>query len=89
MINSRPRLPTICIIKRVLNLQDGAAALFPERVDLLAGEADEQAVLLFMLGDVFDDVGDGLGHWHSLDCSLATQLLRHHPKIQNKQCVSN
>lgn len=61
-------------------LQDGAAALFPEGIDLLAGEADEQTVLLFMLGDVLDDFRHGLGDGHSLDGSFATQLFRHHPK---------
>lgn len=61
-------------------LQDGAAALFPEGVDLLAGESDQQAIFLFMLGDVLDDFRDSLCDWKSLDCSFATQLLRHGPK---------
>lgn len=60
-------------------LQDGAAALFSKRVDLLAGEADEQTIFLLMFGDVFDDVRDRLSHGHPLNCSFATQLLRHHP----------
>jgi hypothetical protein len=64
-----------------LSLQDGAAALFPKRINLLAGEPNEQAIFLLMFGDVFDDLGDGLSDRQSLDCSLATQLLRHHPKI--------
>jgi hypothetical protein len=61
-------------------LQNGAAALLSEGIDLLAGEADEQAVLLLMLGDVFDDLRHCLGDGQSLDCSFATQLFRHHPK---------
>lgn len=66
-------------------LQDSAAALFPERVDLLAGESYQQAVLLLVFGDVLEDIRDGLGHGHTLDCSLATKLFRHHPKIRNAQ----
>lgn len=73
MINSGRDLPPF-------SLQDGTAALLSERIDLLAWEADEQAIFLLVLGDVFDDVRDCLGDWHSLDCSFATQLLRHHPK---------
>lgn len=52
-----------------------AGALLPERVDPLAGEADEEAVLLLVLRDVLDDVGDRLRHRHALDRRLATQLL--------------
>lgn len=61
-------------------LQDGAAAFFPKGVDLLAGEADEQTILLLMFGDVFNNVRDGLGNRQPLDGSFATELFRHHPK---------
>lgn len=80
MISSIPPEKSGCSHLPFLSLQDWAAALFSERIDLLTGEADKQAIFLFMLGDVFDDLGDGLSHGHSLDCSFATQLLRHHPK---------
>lgn len=65
---------------RRVRLQDGAAALFSKRVDFLAGEADEQTIFLLMFSDVLDDLRNCLGNRHSLDCSLATQLLGHHPK---------
>lgn len=84
MINSvtqRTALPS--------RLQDGAAAFFAERVDLLAGEADQQAVFLLMLGDIFHDVGDGLRDGHPLDCSLTSQLLGYHPKKQQKSIEIN
>lgn len=93
MINSIPLaragpLPSC----RAIRLQDRAAALFPERVDLLAGEAHQQTVLLLVLGDVLEDLRDGLGHGHPLDCSLATELFRHHPKkkhAKNQQTLLN
>lgn len=61
-------------------LQDGACSLLAERIDLLAGEADKQAVFLLVLGDILHDVGDSLRDGHSLDCSLASQLFGYHPK---------
>lgn len=68
-----------------MGLQDGAAALLSEWIDLLAGEANEQAIFLLMFGDVLDDVGNSLCYRHPLNGSFATQLLRHHPKSNNKQ----
>lgn len=68
----------------IFDLQDGAAALFPKRVDFLAGEAHKQTVFLLMFRDILDDFGDCLSHRQSLDSRLATQLLRHHPKMSNK-----
>jgi hypothetical protein len=68
-----------------MGLQDGAAALFSERIDLLARKANEQAIFLLVFGDVFHDVGHRLSYWHPLNGSFATQLLRHHPKTNNKR----
>lgn len=59
------------------SLKDFTRALLTERVDFLAGEANQQAVLLLVLGNVFDDVGARLRHGHPLDVCLASQLVDH------------
>lgn len=60
-------------------LQDSTAALLSERIHLLAGEANEQAILLLVLGDKLHDLANGLSYRNALDCSFATQLFRHRP----------
>lgn len=58
-------------------LEESARALFTERVYPLAGEAYEQAVLVFVLLDVLDDVANRLGDRKPFDGGLPAQLLRH------------
>lgn len=57
-------------------LDNSTRALFAEGVDALAGEANEQAILLLMVADELDDVGHGLGDGDSLDGGFPAQLLR-------------
>lgn len=62
-------------------LQDLAGALLPERIDLLAGESHQQAVLALVLRHVLDDVRYGLGDRNALDGRLPPELLRDGPLL--------
>lgn len=62
-------------------LQDSAGTLFAEGINFLAGETDEEAVLLLVVRDELDDVSDGGGHGDPLDGRLPPQLLRHSPLL--------
>lgn len=63
------------------SLQDGTTALLSERIHLLAGEADKQAILLLVLGDKLHDLANGLGHRNALNCSFSAQLFCHRPLL--------
>lgn len=62
-------------------LQNLAGALLPERVDLLAGESHQQAVLALVFRHVLDDVRYGLGDRNALDGRLPPELLRDGPLL--------
>lgn len=59
-------------LKELRELQDGTGALFTERIDFLACEADEQAIFLLVVGDELDNVSHRLGHRNTLYCSLSS-----------------
>lgn len=61
------------------SLQDGTTALLSERIHLLAGEADEQAIFLLVLGDKLHDLANGLSYRNALNCSFSAQLFCHRP----------
>lgn len=74
---------SLTIIHRYINtleisinsLQNSTGALLAEGVDLLTGEADQEAVLLFVIGDELDDVGHRLRHGYALYRGFPAQLL--------------
>lgn len=64
---------------RIINsiLKNLTGTLLTEWIHFLAGETDQKAVFLLVLGDIFDDVRTCLRHGHSLNVGLTTQLIDH------------